>query len=98
MKKGFLLICISLLVPLSLLLIVLFAPEAISHPAAKFLIFPIEWLVQDKETLRELTSVMFGRMTPNFVPIAMLLSFIFWFLLTLLVLIVFLFLEKKQAS
>ena len=57
MKKIFSLICISLLVPSLLLLTVFFAPEVISNPVAKFSAFPVEWLIKDREMLRELTSI-----------------------------------------
>jgi len=74
--------------PIFIIGIVHVIPEPLSKLTAEYAIHPIEFLIgDDKELLEKLTFKVFGRVTTNFVPIIIVLSSIFWFLVTFLFLL-----------
>lgn len=69
---------ISIVVLIVALTAMAFIPIHISNPFMGILSWPLENLMANKESQRELTIAVFGRMTPNYAPIQLVLYFVFW--------------------
>ena len=99
MKQFFLFVSISLSVPLVLLGIIFFSPEPISRVFAEYGSYPIEFLFGDnKQLLNKLTLMLFDRTTTNFAPIIIFLSVVFWFLVTLVLLLFLSFIKNNRTT
>jgi hypothetical protein len=73
---------IGLLLPAVFLLNAFIVPEPYSHPLISVAIAPAKLMpfLENKELMRRLTVALFGRMTPNYAPIAIVFLVIFWFI------------------
>ncbi len=80
---------VGLSVPSIFLLNAIYIPEPYSHMlryVAKLPLYPLMPLMENKELMRELTLMVFGKMTETYIPIQVLILFTFWFLLSILLL------------
>lgn len=77
---------LALLCPLLLLLGVIFLPEPLAEYVLKISLSPASVLpfLENDNLMRTWTLCVFGRMTPNYAPIQILVLFIFWFLVALM--------------
>ena len=75
---------VGLLVPLLFLLNAFVVPEPYSHPLIYVAMAPTHLMpfLEDRELLQTLTLWVFGRGTPNYAPISIVILIIFWFVLT----------------
>lgn len=69
------------LAPVIFLLNAFVVPEPYSHLLIHVSIAPTKLMpfLENRELMRELTISVFGRMTPNYAPITMILLIAFWF-------------------
>jgi len=77
---------IGALVPGAFLVIAFVIPEPYSHPLINVAISPTKLMpfLEDRELMREFTISVFGRMTPNYAPITIVVLIIFWFFIGLM--------------
>jgi len=68
----------SILLPLLVLGTCFLLPAAYFRNCMGVIFWPIENLIANKETQRELTLLLFGGPTPNYAPIQILLYMLFW--------------------
>lgn len=67
--------------PASLLVGSFLFPEPYSHPFFTLATAPTKLMpfLENRQLLGELTIIVFGRMTPNYAPITILILIVFWF-------------------
>lgn len=90
----------GLSLPAFLVAAVLILPEPYSNPIIGFATAPSEWipLLKDKDTLHQLTLMVFRRPTPNYAPILMVFLSLFWFTTEVIVLLFARVLRKKLKA
>lgn len=78
-------ILVGCAVPFVMLINAFMIPEPYSHPLIYLAMAPSKLMpfFENRELMYTLTEFAFGRMTPNFAPIQILILVIFWFLLSL---------------
>jgi len=88
---------VGILVPVLLLINAFLVPEPYSHPLINLAIAPsrLITLFEDRELMRELTEFAFGRMTPNFAPIQILILVFFWFFISIVTSVLIFHLSKR---
>ena len=92
---------IGLLVPLLFLLNAFLVPEPYSHPLIHVAMAPTHLMpfLENRELLQNLTLWVFGRNTPNYAPILIVILIIFWFVITVVtVYFARLFLHAKRNT
>lgn len=74
-------LAIGISVPTLLLAAAFLVPEPYSHPIIYVGMAPTKLMpfLENRELMGELTVAVFGRMTPNYAPIALLFLIAFWF-------------------
>ena len=74
-------ISIGILIPSFLLFNAFIVPEPYSHPLIHIAIAPAKLMpiLENHEFMRELTVLIFGKMTPNYAPIQIIFLIAFWF-------------------
>jgi len=100
-KTVFLYIAVGLAVPIILFVNVLLVPEPYSHPLINVAIAPTRLMpfLENGELLDKLTQWVFGRQTPNYAPITMVILNIFWFAISMVALyFVRLFMSRKKST
>ena len=87
-RVVFLYVLIGLSVPVVFLLNAFVVPEPYSHPLINVALTPTHCMpfLADRELMRELTQWVFGRQTPNFAPITIVILVVFWFFISITVL------------
>ncbi|HEC04604.1 MAG TPA: hypothetical protein ENI84_00200 [Thiothrix sp.] len=92
-------LAIGVIIPVLLLANAFIIPEPYSHPLIKVAVAPTHLMpfLDDQELLKSLTMSIFGRITPNYAPITILILMVFWFSVSFL-LSVILFSIKKLRS
>lgn len=78
----------GLSVPIVFLFNAFVVPEPYSHPLINIAILPTHLMpyLENRELMSELTQNVFGRQTPNYAPIMIVILIIFWFVISMLVL------------
>lgn len=84
-KSLFFYILAGLILPTLLLLNAFVIPEPYSHPLIEVALLPryLMPFLEDRELMKTLTLLVFGRQTANYAPIALIFFSIFWFLVSL---------------
>jgi hypothetical protein len=78
-------IFVGLMVPIVLLFNAIVVPEPYSHPLINVAIAPTYLMpfLENKELLKDFTQIVFGRETPNFAPITIVILIFFWFIISM---------------
>ena len=77
-KKILIDIAISLVISIVLLALPFMLPYFIGSELMRVLFWPIENFVADRKAQHDLTLLIFGRLTPNYAPISLVLYLTFW--------------------
>ena len=85
MKRAGRHILIGVTIPIVLLLNAFLIPEPYSHPLIHIALAPSKIMpfLENRELMRGITELLFGKMTPNFAPIQILFLIVFWFFFSL---------------
>lgn len=83
--------------PVLLLINAFLIPEPYSHPLINLAIAPSKLIpfFEERELMRGLTEFVFGRMTPNFAPIQILILVFFWFFISTVTSVLIFHLRKR---
>ncbi|GAB2192103.1 hypothetical protein MAH1_37120 [Sessilibacter sp. MAH1] len=102
MKGKVILIHLSfeIAVPILLLVNAFLIPEPYSHPMIYVALAPSKLMpfLENRELMSNLTQALFGRMTPNFVPIQMVFLVLFWFVATVVCSVLFAYIKDKSKN
>ena len=87
LKKTGLIIGIGLFLPIVFLFNAFVIPEPYSHPLINLAIFPLEFvpLMKNRELMNELTVFIFGKITPNYAPLGIIILIGIWFIISLII-------------
>ena len=99
-KVVVLYILVGLSVPTMFLLNAFVVPEPYSQPLINVALAPTHIMpfLEDRELMAELTQWVFGRQTPNFAPITIVILAVFWFVISMVALFLVRRLLTKRVS
>jgi len=97
-KRILLFVTISIAVPIFLLVSVFIIPEPLSWPIIKSASWIIQLIPIDTDTYRSLTLYVFGRLTPNYAPIQIVVLSILCFITTFLILVIYNHVSKATKN